>query len=389
MRDPELTPRLGGRCLGVLVLVGCGVPPAGLRLLSRDPSRSEGSVYRVEWRSQVTSDHHMVAPLGWEMLRWASEETSGPTFVADPEEVVVGSTDGRVTAFSASGTRRWTFQTGGAITANLANQDGRIYVGSSDGSLTALDAATGRLVWSYDTGEELGSTPVASADAILVATRQDTVFCLEAATGRWRWHHRRSNSREFTIRGVATPRVVEGVAVAGYSGGTVVALRIQDGSVKWQHSLPAGEQFADADGDPQIEAGRVYVASYHGGIAALRLETGTMLWRHPLPEATNLLFHRGQLFVGSAGHMTSLASIDGHLLWEHATGDVSPHGLELVAGLLVVPTDGPLLFLDPGSGRLLGRGFNPGRGVTAAPAIGGRSLFALSNAGWLYGLKLQ
>jgi outer membrane protein assembly factor BamB len=171
-----------------------------------------------------------------------------------------------------------------------------------------------------------------------------------------------------------------------------VALQRSDGSVKWQHALPVGEQFADADGDPQSETpatGRVYVASYTGGVAALSLDSGSLIWRQPLPEATCLLLHGNQVFAGAVNRLISVASSDGHLLWDRTTGNVSAHHLQYVNGMLVAPTAGPLLFLDPRTGKLLGHSFNPGRGITGAPVAAGRHMYALSNAGWLYGLKLQ
>jgi outer membrane protein assembly factor BamB len=396
MARPDLRASSGGGwlLLGILALIGCGAPPAGVSLLSRYPAlRPDGTAFKVEWRTFVDSDLNAVAPVGLEMLRWSSEESSGPTFVTEPdEEIVVGSSDGVVTAFSTQGKALWKFRTGGAITSRLTNQDGRVYVGSSDGLLYALDAADGTQIWVYDTGEELGSAPIPSGDAILVASRHDTVFCVEAATGHWRWHYRRTNNRQFTIRGVAAPRPVGELVIAGFSDGTIVALQRKDGTVKWQHTLPVGEQFADADGDPQtasLESGRVYVASYTGGVAALSLDSGSLIWRQPLPEATCLLLHGNQVFAGAVGRLISVAASDGHLLWDRTTGDVSAHHLQVVNGMLLVPTAGPLLFLDPRTGKAFGHSFNPGRGITGAPVASGRYLYALSNAGWLYGLKLQ
>jgi hypothetical protein len=106
-------------------------------------------------------------------------------------------------------------------------------------------------------------------------------------------------------------------------------------------------------------------------------------------EATTLVLYQGQVFAGAVGRLISVAASDGHVIWNRGTGDVTAHSLQIINGMLVVPTSGPLLFLDPRTGLPLGRSFNPGRGMTAAPAGAGRHLYALSNAGWLYGLKLQ
>src|SRR5947208_1827338 len=46
---------------------------------------------------------------------------------------------------------RWRWKTGGRVRSSPAVAAGRVYVGSMDGRLYALDAATGKLAWKYDT----------------------------------------------------------------------------------------------------------------------------------------------------------------------------------------------------------------------------------------------
>ena len=52
----------------------------------------------------------------------------------------------------------WTFKTGGAIKSSAAIVAGRVYIGSNDGHVYALDAASGEKVWAFKTEGEVEAT---------------------------------------------------------------------------------------------------------------------------------------------------------------------------------------------------------------------------------------
>src|SRR6516164_974112 len=88
-----------------------------------------------------------------------------------------------------SASARWTYDTGAGV-IRPAVAGGTVYIGSDDGTLDALDAATGSLRWTYttagsvDPGPAVGGTVYVSSD---VAYGGGTVYALDAATGRVRW----------------------------------------------------------------------------------------------------------------------------------------------------------------------------------------------------------
>src|SRR6266542_2102838 len=49
----------------------------------------------------------------------------------------------------------WSFKTGGAGESSPVVVGRRVFVGSTDAFLYALDAASGRLLWKYETGEKI------------------------------------------------------------------------------------------------------------------------------------------------------------------------------------------------------------------------------------------
>jgi outer membrane protein assembly factor BamB len=59
--------------------------------------------------------------------------------------VFVGSNDGNVYALNAAtGTQLWSFTTGGSVGSSPAVANGAVYVGSNDGNLYAFDLAGGQ-----------------------------------------------------------------------------------------------------------------------------------------------------------------------------------------------------------------------------------------------------
>jgi outer membrane protein assembly factor BamB len=107
--------------------------------------------------------------------------------------VFFGSDDGKVHAVEAgSGTKVWEFQTGKAghganteiVMSYPAVGQNLVFVSSMDGKVYALEPGTGRMVWKFDAGD-LVSPPAIWKDLIIVGS--DGFYGLEARTGEQVW----------------------------------------------------------------------------------------------------------------------------------------------------------------------------------------------------------
>ena len=159
-------------------------------------------------------DTRSVARLG---LAWSMDLPPGNPMSAP---IAVGGTLYTSTGYSvvraidaATGRLKWTFDPGAAVAAGeklrmnwgsrgLAWWRGRIYVGTADGRLIALDAATGRVAWSVltvgkDDGRTISGAPRIYDGKVLIGHGgADTspirgyVTAYDALTGRqlWRFH---------------------------------------------------------------------------------------------------------------------------------------------------------------------------------------------------------
>src|SRR5438046_2620821 len=74
--------------------------------------------------------------------------------------VFIGSGDSRVYALElASGKKIWAAKTGGPVDSSPLVLDGKVFFGSTDASLYAVEAASGKPVWKYETGDKILGSP--------------------------------------------------------------------------------------------------------------------------------------------------------------------------------------------------------------------------------------
>ena len=107
--------------------------------------------------------------------------------VADGK-VFFGSMDQKVYALDLVGQKLWEFHTGGAVTAEPLVQDGRVYIGSFSSDFYALDAETGSMIWKFpDASNWYWSRAVTNGDTLFVGSTDGNLYALDAATGALHW----------------------------------------------------------------------------------------------------------------------------------------------------------------------------------------------------------
>ena len=153
--------------------------------------------------------------------------------------------------------------------------EGKVYVGSSDAFLYALDAATGKLAWKYETGDKILGAPNwvkaagGGADAlrILVGSYDYKLHCVNAATGRSNWVYETSNY----ING--SPAVADGQTVFGGCDGLLHVLTLADG--KEVKEVDAGAYIAAS---VALADGRAYFGQYENEFLCVDLKAGKKAW---------------------------------------------------------------------------------------------------------------
>ncbi|WP_224363139.1 outer membrane protein assembly factor BamB family protein [Hyalangium versicolor] len=368
--------------VGAVGLLGaCSSVPIHGNPVSSERQQPPSSFFEVDWWTPL------VAPTSWE---YSPREFATPAVDPDSGRVIALTRDGVIRGVAPGGTVEWSLKTPNRFAAGATVNEGVAYVPGGDGTLYALDARSGAIKWKYEAGESLATTPVMAGSLVLVVSEADTLFAVDTETGKWAWQYRRDPPSGFTIHGVSTPLVKGDTVYLGFSDGYLVALDAKGGTSKWEKSLAGGAtEYLDVDTQPVVDdAGRLYVASYQGGLYALNAETGDMEWSSTVAGITSLLMRGQILFATGNGRVDAYLSDTGKLLWSHSLGERAGQMPVMARGVLIVPNQRALLFVDPktGQSRLA---WNPGDGVSASPHIQGSTAYVLSNNGYLYALRLQ
>ena len=104
---------------------------------------------------------------------------------------------------------KWKFDTQRPVLSSPVVYKGKVFAGSYDKSMYALDT-TGRLLWSFATEGPVFSTPAVADDAVYFGSKDSNVYALDADTGKLLWKFKADGEI------MTSPVVAEGnVYVAG------------------------------------------------------------------------------------------------------------------------------------------------------------------------------
>ncbi|MBW8486844.1 outer membrane protein assembly factor BamB family protein [Actinomadura parmotrematis] len=161
----------------------------------------------------------------------------------------------------------------------------------------------------------------------------------------------------------ASPAVAGGIALFGDDGGTLSALDLRTGTVRWRYRAGA------AITGPVAVAGGLAVLAAGGALHAVRPGDGRRAWHRDLDEAVTGLTVAGAVLyaAGEEGTVHCLALDGGAVRWRRATGR-EPAGAPAVAGGTVVVAAGGLLGLSARDGRTR---WTAGGGASPVAVAGG------------------
>jgi outer membrane protein assembly factor BamB len=176
---------------------------------------------------------------------------------------------------------QWRVQTGGAVRSSPTLSDGRIYVGSSDGNLYALDANTGAEAWRFNAGSPVTSTPAVAGGNVYLGTYDGRFLALRAGSGEVAWTVKTGadaplawgyESGDFFT---SSPTIFDGRVLFGSGDGALYAVESGTGRQLWK--LQTGGRVRST---PAVDGGLVFVGSFDGSLYAVDLLSGQLKWRY-------------------------------------------------------------------------------------------------------------
>jgi outer membrane protein assembly factor BamB len=83
----------------------------------------------------------------------------------------------------------WTFKTAGPVRSTAAISKSRVFIGSNDANVYALNFADGKKIWAAKTGAAVESSPLALGDKVFAGSADNFLYALDAASGSNIWKY--------------------------------------------------------------------------------------------------------------------------------------------------------------------------------------------------------
>ena len=256
------------------------------------------------------------------------------------------------------------------VAGSAAVAQGMVYIGSMDGFLYALDAATGTLNWKFKTQEQALSPPAIEAGTLFLSSTDGSLYALRARTGQ-SWLRYRTQNRLHD-----SPVVANGL-VYFPSGGRIFAVAANAYELPGQYQLTlVWAQFwlwqFPVPRPPGQPGGkwRFSPRQLPGGIVSAPAVT---------PEA---------FYVGDTnGYLYARDALTGEELWQFKSG-----GAIMASPAIVGPRvyfgaiDGFLYALDRAHGALVWK-LDCGGPIHAPPVFAAGRLYVRTSSGRLHAIE--
>lgn len=281
----------------------------------------------------------------------------------------------------------WRFKTKEAIRSSAAISGGRVYVGSDDGGLYALDARTGKQVWVFRTEDTVESSPLLLDDAVYTGASDGFVYKLNAA-GKVLWKYETGDK---ILAGVNWAPAAKGdgkwILVGSYDS-RVHCIHAESGDAVWTY-----ESESYVNGAPAVADGRVVFGGCDAAIHTVSLKDGkkiTSIDTGSYIAASAALV--GKLaFVGHYGNEFVCADTTaGKIMWTYKDKDEPFFSSAAVTNdrVVVGSRDKRVHCLRRDTGKPIWT-FRTRGNVDSSPVVVGDKVVVGSDDGRLYALRLD
>lgn len=234
---------------------------------------------RERWRAGIARSSPPRIPTSDARSRWDFYASSA---LVDGERLYIGSRDGSVRALrAATGSELWRIQTGDLVTSSPALHQGLVLFAGFDGSIRAVSRSDGEQRWQYDTGQPVPADLVLGGDLVLAGSRSYDLLALDARTGAKRWGY------YYWFSWVdSAPVVAQGIAYLGSSdASSVFAIDVERGRLLWQRKVPGLAWAQPVLAGNRIVAVTTGHGSYRpgssGAVLAIDRSSGAIDWLEP------------------------------------------------------------------------------------------------------------
>jgi outer membrane protein assembly factor BamB len=265
----------------------------------------------------------------------------------------------------------------------------KIFLGTENGDVFALDAETGELIWQAKIKGEVITSPAIDEGILVVNSASGLLKAFDASTGDELWQVEQEVP-PLTLRGITTPVIASGGVLIGSGKGELDVYILAKGQAGWTTEIGAAtgstelQRVIDVDSAPVVFGDKVYAISARGNLVAIELKSGRILWKRQYSSYRQIAIYQNNIFItNTLGHVYALNRINGIERWSNL--ELTNRGVTgpAVVDRYVVVGDfeGYLHWIDQDTGEIVSRHEVDSSGIHSTPTVVDDVLYSQSRDG--------
>lgn len=332
----------------------------------------------------------------WQVRVGAANRYALTPAVADGA-IYAAAFDGTVTRLDeTSGKEVWRVDVGNGVSGGVGSDGELVVVGTNEGEVIALDN-TGRVMWRARVSSEVLAAPEVVGEVVVVRSSDSRIFALDARDGRRRWVYQRA-APALSVRNPGGIVVRGGFVFAGFPGGKLVAVALNNGGLRWEGTVALSkgttelERVADVTGEPWVGEREACAVAYQGRAVCFNLGSGSQIWTRDISSSAGLGVDARNVYVSEdGGAVAALDRASGASVWRqgklnnrHLSAPL-PLGPEIAVG----DFQGFVHLLASDDGAFAARVATDGSPIRATPVPFANGFLVQTVNGGLYALAVE
>lgn len=203
----------------------------------------------------------------------------------------------------------------------ISYDSGKIYVSDSTRELTVVDSAAGVVLWKYKMPDIVKSQAVIYKNMIFVTTIGNDLCAIDKTTGSILWQNDGIAETLSIARDIA-PIIHDGKIIVGYSSGQLLCLEAANGKVLWEINISGDSNIIPGfmpislESQPIVENSSIYLAGANGKMLKLNLNNGSIEWQKEIADIHSMTSSGNSIFVTTnAMQIAAVNDKTGSIVW--------------------------------------------------------------------------